>query len=92
MQSRVETFGGIIDAFGGAAAFGAAIGIADSHARTMKARSSIPPSWWPRVVAEARARNLTWITYETLAGLVAAEKRRLSRRREPGGAQRGERC
>jgi hypothetical protein len=69
MQSRVETFAEIIDAFGGAAAFGAAIGIPDSHARTMKARDSVSPGWWPRIVTEARARGLAWITYEGLASL-----------------------
>lgn len=69
MQSQSETILAIIDAFGGTAALGAALGIPDSHVRAMKARRSIAPGWWPRIVAEARARDLTWITYEALAAV-----------------------
>lgn len=74
----VESFNSIIDAFGGAAAFSAAIGIPNSHARTMKARGSIPPCWWPQVITEARARGLVWVTYEGLAAL--AERRTMAGR------------
>lgn len=78
MQSEVETFSAVIDAFGGAAAFAAAVGIAGSHARAMKARNSISASWWPRIVTEARARGLSRITYENLASL-AERKNTVSR-------------
>src|ERR1700691_3792777 len=89
--SRVETFGAIIDAFGGSAAFAAAVGIPDSHARAMKARNSIAPSWWPRVVTEARARDLEWITFERLA--VLTEKRLTVSRRDRESRARGQtRC
>jgi hypothetical protein len=87
MQSRVETFGAIIDAFGGNAAFAAALGIPDSHARAMRARNSIAPSWWPRVVTEAKARDLSWITFERLA--VLTEKRLTDSKRDREGRTPG---
>lgn len=40
----MKTFSDVIDAFGGPNPFGEAIGVAPSHARTMKARDSIPPA------------------------------------------------
>jgi hypothetical protein len=57
----------IIEAFGGPIPFGNAVKIPSSHARTMKARNSIPPGYWPDVVAEAEKRRLHGVTYEALA-------------------------
>lgn len=72
----METFPQVIDAFGGAPGFAAAIGIPESHARTMKARASIPADRWSRVIEAATERNLDGITFELLARIAA-------HRREP---------
>ena len=68
MNSFVE----IIDAFGGAAPFGEAIGIPDSHARAMKARDSIPDGYWMRAVEAARSRDIEGVTLESFASLAKA--------------------
>ena len=68
MNSFVE----IIDAFGGAAPFGEAIGIPDSHARAMKARDSIPDGYWMRAVEAARVRSIKGVTLESFASLAKA--------------------
>lgn len=63
-------FASVIDLFGGAQAFGAAIGIQASHARTMKARNSIPADYWPGVVEAARrAAPPLDVTFELLSQL-----------------------
>jgi hypothetical protein len=67
----MDSFASVIDAFGGPAKFGEAIGIPDSHARAMKARNSIPASRWPRVVAAAGKCGLRAVTFEKLAKLAA---------------------
>lgn len=63
----MKSFVDIIEAFGGAAPFGEAIGIPDSHARTMKARRSIPDGYWLRTIEAAQERNIDGITLESLA-------------------------
>jgi hypothetical protein len=68
MNSFVE----IIDAFGGAAPFGEAIGIPDSHARAMKARKSIPDGYWMLIVDAAKKRNIKGVTLESFASLAKA--------------------
>jgi hypothetical protein len=65
MNSFVE----IIDAFGGAAPFGEAIGIPDSHARAMKARGSVPDGYWLKTVEAARKRGIDGVTLESFAAL-----------------------
>jgi hypothetical protein len=67
----MESFSAVIDAFGGPSSFGRAIGIPDSHARTMKTRDSIPAARWPRVEAEAKARRIRGVTVEQMAELAA---------------------
>jgi hypothetical protein len=64
----------IIEALG-IAPLAATIGVDASHVRTMKARDSIPPTYWQAVVATAAERGLDGVNLELLAGL-AAEKRR----------------
>lgn len=68
-MSAMNSFAEIIDAFGGAASFGSAIGITDSHARAMRARDSIPDGYWLKTVETAQARGLDSITLETFASL-----------------------
>jgi hypothetical protein len=68
MKSFIE----IIDAFGGAAPFGAAIGISDSHARAMKARDSIPDGYWLRTVKAAQGRGVKGVTLESFATIAGS--------------------
>ncbi|MBR0879504.1 hypothetical protein ABIF65_003755 [Bradyrhizobium japonicum] len=63
----------VIDAFGGPVKFGTAVGIKDSHARTMKARDSIPSGRWTDVVAAADREGIAHITLQLLADLDAAK-------------------
>jgi hypothetical protein len=72
----METFGAIIDAFGGTSAFGQAIGIPDSHARTMKARDSIPPEHWDRLVKAAIERDIEGISFKRLTEIRSTSRRR----------------
>lgn len=68
MNSFVE----IIDAFGGPASFGEAIGIPDSHARAMKARDSIPDGYWLKTVDAAISREIAGVDLECFARLAKA--------------------
>ncbi len=72
----MDTFASIIDAFGGPGPFGEAIGIPDSHARTMKARDSIPASRWTGVVEAAERLSIAGVTLETMAEIEANRVRR----------------
>jgi hypothetical protein len=72
----MQTFSQIIDAFGGAASFGAAVGIPDSHARAMKARNSIPDGYWLKAVNAAQDRGIDGVTLESLAAISASRMER----------------
>lgn len=65
------SFSDIIDSFGGATEFAAAIGISASHARTMKARDSIPAARWLAVADAARLRGLSDVSIEAMASIEA---------------------
>lgn len=65
----IKDFAAVIDAFGGPQAFGEAIGVPPSHARTMKARNSIPADHWPNVVDAAASRHLAGVSFELLGRL-----------------------
>lgn len=69
----MRSFSDIIAAFGGVVPFRDAMGLPDVNARQMKQRDSIPAGYWPRVVAEASARDIKNVTLELLAGLAAAK-------------------
>lgn len=56
----------LIERFGGPSTFAEAIGLPDSHVRTIKTRKSIPSDYWPQVVAAAAARGFDDVTYEAL--------------------------
>lgn len=71
----MDSFASVIDAFGGPAKFGAAIGVPDSHARTMRARDSIPSYRWARVVSAAEEMGVGGVTLERLAQLDEAKAR-----------------
>lgn len=49
------------------------MGLPDVNARQMKQRDSIPAGYWPRVVQEARQREIDGVTFEKLAELAAAK-------------------
>jgi hypothetical protein len=72
----METFGAIIDAFGGTGPFGRALGIPDSHARTMKARGSISPEYWDRLVKAAIERDIEGISFKRLTEIRSASRRK----------------
>lgn len=67
------SFSAVIDAFGGPAKFGRALGIPASHAGVMKHRESIPAEYWPAVVKAASEKGIDGVTFEGLA-LLAATK------------------
>ena len=70
----MQTFSDIIDAFGGTRAFALAINIPESHARTMKARGSIPAERWSRLVQAAKEHRVRGVTLEVLARIAASRK------------------
>lgn len=71
----MNSFAQIIDAFGGSASFGEAVGISDSHARVMRSRDSIPDGYWLSTVLEAEARGIKGVTLETFAALAHSKLR-----------------
>lgn len=75
----MDSFAQIIDRFGGAPAFGKAVGIPDSHARAMKARDSIPDGYWSRMVAAAAENSIEGVTLELLAELAEVKLRESTR-------------
>jgi hypothetical protein len=72
-QPIPQSHADVIDAFGGPVKFGVAVGIKDSHARTMKARDSIPSGRWNDVVNAAEREGVPHITLKLLADLDAAK-------------------
>lgn len=69
----MQTFASIIDAFGGPVPFSQAVGVPDSHARTMKARDSIPIEYWQATIDAARERKLDGLTIEHMVDLAKAK-------------------
>lgn len=65
----------LIDAFGGNAKFGRAIGLAPSAVGEQKRNGSVPVKYWDLVIAAAREAGLV-VTYESLAKMhIPAERR-----------------
>lgn len=69
----MNTFSQVIEAFGGR--FAQAIGVEESHARTMKARDSIPSTRWLDTVRAAEHLGVEGITLDLLARLDAEKSR-----------------
>ena len=67
----MTSFAEIIAAFGSATQFAVAVGIPPSHARTMKARDSIPASRWLAVAAAAKQHGIEGVTIEAMASIEA---------------------
>jgi hypothetical protein len=64
----------VIELFGGTGAFAKAINRPESHVRTMKARRSIPPAYWAKIVEAARKRRLPGVTLEGLVRMHSASE------------------
>lgn len=71
----METFKQIIKEWPTLAEFATDIGVIPNHAKQMRTRDSIPPSYWKRVAAAAEVRRFPDITVETMAN-IAENKRR----------------
>jgi hypothetical protein len=69
----MNSFSAVIDAFQGR--FAQAIGIDESHARTMKARDSIPSTRWMATVSAARQLGVKGVTLDLLARLDAEKSK-----------------
>lgn len=61
----------IINRWPSLSAFASDLGIAYGTAKAMRRRGSIPPTYWPTMVAKAKTRKLSGITLEALAVAVA---------------------
>ena len=66
----------IIDLWPKLSDFALDIGVAYGTAKAMRRRRSIPPEYWPRVVAASAGRNIPGITTDRL--LVARSSRRVA--------------
>jgi hypothetical protein len=69
----MNSFSAIIDAFG--KQFASAIGVEESHARTMRARNSIPSTRWMATVKAARDLGIKGVTLDLLARLDAEKSK-----------------
>jgi len=69
----MQTIADIFDAFDGPAKLGRALGVTTERAAALKRRNSIPVTYWPKLIAAARERRISGITYESLT-LLHAER------------------
>jgi hypothetical protein len=69
----MNSFSAVIEAFDGR--FAEAIGVEESHARTMKARDSIPSTRWMATVAAAQNLGIEGVTLDLLARLDAEKSK-----------------
>jgi hypothetical protein len=70
----VNSFQELIDAFGGPAKFGRAIGVAPNTAKQMRRRNSLAVTRFPAVVQAAQDRGLTGVTMKRLVELATERK------------------
>jgi len=56
-------------------AFAEDIGIDPNHAQTMKARKSIPPKYWEKVISAAQVRGIDGVNAAELMRLAATKKK-----------------
>ncbi|MHC2090399.1 hypothetical protein [Methylobacterium sp. CM6244] len=64
----MNTFSDVIDALG-IAVTASILGISESHARTLKARDSIPPAYFKRLVDSDEGKE-KGVTFDLLFGLL----------------------
>lgn len=82
--ARMDTFVAVIDRWPSLQAFADDLEVPYVTAQVMRHRDSISPDHWERVVATARDRKISGVSYELLARLRArkvASKRRNPKRR-----------
>lgn len=63
----------VLKSFGGAQAVATLLEITPQAITNMKARGTIPARHWPKLVEEARARQIDTVTYESLAAIRPSE-------------------
>lgn len=69
----MNSFSEVIAAFG--SQFASAIGVQESHARTMKARDSIPSTRWIATVKAAQRLGVKGVTLDLLARIDAEKSK-----------------
>ena len=69
----MKSFSAVIEAFDGQ--FAEAIGVEESHARTMKARDSIPSTRWMATVDAAKRLKVPGVTLALLARIDAEKSK-----------------
>ena len=71
-EMTYQTHKDIIDAWPSLANFAAEHGVKYDTAKGWRRRNSIPPRYWPAIVATAGQRNLRHVTFELLSTIKAA--------------------
>ena len=71
----MQSFHEIMDAWSSDIVLAEDLQIPASHARTMRARGSIPAKYWTPLVAAAQRRGIKGVTIEVLAEIKAAQRR-----------------
>jgi hypothetical protein len=71
----MQSFAALIDLWPDMAVLSSDTGVKESHLRTMKARNSVPPDYWPAFVDSAKRRGIPGVTFDVLAGLYARRQR-----------------
>lgn len=71
-MNNIQKYADVIDRWESVTQFAGDIGVGPKHAHAMRARDSIPPLYWPRVIEAATKRGKDDITYELLAQLASA--------------------
>lgn len=80
-----DSVNAIIGAFQGVSELGRAIGATPQAVSNMRARGSIPPRYWPRLVEAAKARGIAGVTFETLSAIAVDKSASPSNRAGNGG-------
>lgn len=73
------TFTQIIEDLGGTTQFSRLVGVGESHARTMKARDSVPVTYWPALLEALRNEGKP-TTLEALVSIQARKERKATKR------------
>jgi hypothetical protein len=77
----MDTIEALFSAFDGPAKLGAIVGVTTEHAAAMKRRRSIPPLYWPKLVAHAATNGIAGVTHESLTVLHIREREARARDR-----------
>ena len=88
----MESAAQIIDAFGGPTAFASVVGTTQQNATNMKARGTIPATFFRAIVDAAADRKIDGITLDVLADLAAQDWNRTRQAADPAPASQSERA